>query len=222
VFDNTFKPFFGATCECSSSFIQKNLIFSQSITAWTIQRRKNILSIIVFFGEYASTRVHQSVYSIFIVRAASEEYNACSLFSVILCRVDEPVPFRLKFFIAGFKFGIRQGALYLWTARCRILGVRGANSIGILNAHTQLRLAFKVRGLAHKKNWRPDRQSSHTGWFQLTAALNGLYYWSNVSWSTSTNWHPARSKVLPAGGYFYEAKLKLLKFTGIKGPIRKI
>jgi hypothetical protein len=31
-----------------------------------------------------------------------------------------------------------------------------------------------------------------------------------------------RSKVLPAEGCFYEAKLKLLKFTGIKGPIRKI
>jgi hypothetical protein len=31
-----------------------------------------------------------------------------------------------------------------------------------------------------------------------------------------------RSKVLPAEGWFYEAKLKLIKFTGIKGPIRKI
>jgi hypothetical protein len=53
--------------------------------------------------------------------------------------------------------------------------------IGILNAQTQLRQAFKVRGLAHKKHWRPDRQSFHTGWVLLAAALNGLYYWFNVS-----------------------------------------
>jgi hypothetical protein len=30
-----------------------------------------------------------------------------------------------------------------------------------------------------------------------------------------------RRKVLPAEGWFYEAKLKLLKFTLIKGLIRK-
>jgi hypothetical protein len=47
-----------------------------------------------------------------------------------------------------------------------------------LNAHT---LKSKVRGLAHKKRWRWERQSSHTGWFLLAAALNGLYYCSNVS-----------------------------------------
>jgi hypothetical protein len=34
-------------------------------------------------------------------------------------------------------------------------------------------------------------------------------------------WHPARSKALPAERWFYKAKLKLGKFTGIKGPIRK-
>jgi hypothetical protein len=34
--------------------------------------------------------------------------------------------------------------------------------------------------------------------------------------------YPGRSKVLPAEGWFYEAILKLLKFTGVKGPIRKI
>jgi hypothetical protein len=34
---------------------------------------------------------------------------------------------------------------------------------GILNAHTLLQLESKVPGLAHKKHWRPERQSSHTG-----------------------------------------------------------
>jgi hypothetical protein len=34
-----------------------------------------------------------------------------------------------------------------------------------------LRLAFKVLRLAHKTHWRPERQSSHTGWFLLAAAL---------------------------------------------------
>jgi hypothetical protein len=37
-----------------------------------------------------------------------------------------------------------------------------------------------------------------------------------------TNWNPARSKALPYEIRFYEAKVKLQKFTGIKGPIRKI
>jgi hypothetical protein len=32
-----------------------------------------------------------------------------------------------------------------------------------------------MRGLAHKKHWRQERQSSHIGWFLLAAALNGLY-----------------------------------------------
>jgi hypothetical protein len=36
------------------------------------------------------------------------------------------------------------------------------------------------------------------------------------------NWYPGRSMILPAEGWCYEAKLKLLKFTGFKGPIRKI
>jgi hypothetical protein len=36
-------------------------------------------------------------------------------------------------------------------------------------------------GWAHKKSERPERQSSHTGWFLLAAALNGLYDWSNVN-----------------------------------------
>jgi hypothetical protein len=40
--------------------------------------------------------------------------------------------------------------------------------------------------------------------------------------SIKKNWNPARSKVLPAEEGFYGAKVKLLKFTGIKGPIRKI
>jgi hypothetical protein len=40
-----------------------------------------------------------------------------------------------------------------------------------LNAHTQQGLAFKVWGLAHKKHWRPERQSFHTGWFLLAATL---------------------------------------------------
>jgi hypothetical protein len=87
--------------------------------------------------------------------------------------------------LAPHRIPIRQGELCIWAgqANCWILGVRGANSIGILNTHTQLTrgLGFKVRGWAHKKHWRPERQSSHTGWFLLAAPLNGLYYWFNVS-----------------------------------------
>jgi hypothetical protein len=52
---------------------------------------------------------------------------------------------------------------------------------GILNAHALQQLGFKVLGLAHKTHWRPDRRSSHTGWFLFAAALNSLYNWSNVS-----------------------------------------
>jgi hypothetical protein len=52
---------------------------------------------------------------------------------------------------------------------------------GILNAHALLQLGFKVRGLAYWIHWRQDRQFSHTGWFLLAAALNCLYYWSNIS-----------------------------------------
>jgi hypothetical protein len=47
---------------------------------------------------------------------------------------------------------------------------------GILNAHALLQVGVKVRGFAHRKHWRPDHQSSHTGWFLLAAALNGLQY----------------------------------------------
>jgi hypothetical protein len=52
---------------------------------------------------------------------------------------------------------------------------------GTRNAHTLLQLVSEVRGLANKKRWRPERQSFHTGWFLLAAALNDLSYWSNVS-----------------------------------------
>jgi hypothetical protein len=64
----------------------------------------------------------------------------------------------------------------IWTSHCQNLSILGANSIGILNIHTQLRLASKVRGLGHRKHWHPERQSSHTGRFLLVVALKGLYY----------------------------------------------
>jgi hypothetical protein len=53
--------------------------------------------------------------------------------------------------------------------------------IGTLNAHSLLQLESKVRGMAYRIHWRPERQSSHSGRFLLAAALNCLYYWSNVS-----------------------------------------
>jgi hypothetical protein len=37
-----------------------------------------------------------------------------------------------------------------------------------------------------------------------------------------SNWNPARREFLPNEIRFYEEKLKLQQFTGIKGPIRKI
>jgi hypothetical protein len=45
-----------------------------------------------------------------------------------------------------------------------------------LNAQNLLQLDSKVRGLAYRKHWRPERQSSHTGQFLLPYALNYLYY----------------------------------------------
>jgi hypothetical protein len=61
---------------------------------------------------------------------------------------------------------------------CQIPGILSANSVVILNAHTQLRLASLVRGLAHRdrKHWHPARQSLLTGGF----LLEGFYHWSNV------------------------------------------
>jgi hypothetical protein len=53
--------------------------------------------------------------------------------------------------------------------------------IGTLTAQTLLQLESKVRGLAHRKHWRPERQSPHIGRFLLAAVLNCPYYWSNVS-----------------------------------------
>jgi hypothetical protein len=53
----------------------------------------------------------------------------------------------------------------------------GRQVIGTLNAHTLLKLESEVRGLAHKKHWRPERQSSHTGGFLLVVCTKG----SNVS-----------------------------------------
>jgi hypothetical protein len=64
---------------------------------------------------------------------------------------------------------------------CRISDILNANSIGILNAHTLLRLKSIVRGLAHRQLWYPASQSLHTGGFLLVVALAGLYYWSNLS-----------------------------------------
>jgi hypothetical protein len=46
---------------------------------------------------------------------------------------------------------------------------------GTRNAHTLLQLESKVRGLVHQKHWRPERQSSHTGWFLLVVAMKALY-----------------------------------------------
>jgi hypothetical protein len=60
-------------------------------------------------------------------------------------------------------------------AHCQIPGIESANSIGILNAHTQLRLGSKVLGLVLRKPWQPECQSSHTGGFPLAVALNGIY-----------------------------------------------
>jgi hypothetical protein len=57
--------------------------------------------------------------------------------------------------------------------------------------------------------WHPERQSS--GRFLLVVAYTVIL----------VQWHPARSKALPAERWFYKAKLKLGKVTGIKGPIRK-
>jgi hypothetical protein len=53
-----------------------------------------------------------------------------------------------------------------------------ANSIGILNAHTLLRLESKERGLAHRKHWYPVRQPLHTGGFHV--ALEAVYYLSKM------------------------------------------
>jgi hypothetical protein len=52
---------------------------------------------------------------------------------------------------------------------------------GTRNTHTLLQLESKVRELAHKKHWRPERQPSHTGWFLLAVAMKAIYYWYNVS-----------------------------------------
>jgi hypothetical protein len=43
-----------------------------------------------------------------------------------------------------------------------------------LNAHTLLRLAAEVRGLAPRKHWIPVRQSSHTGGFQLAYTIGPM------------------------------------------------
>jgi hypothetical protein len=42
-------------------------------------------------------------------------------------------------------------------------------------------LESSVRGLAHRKHWNPERQSSHTEGFLLVVVMEGLYYWSNLS-----------------------------------------
>jgi hypothetical protein len=60
----------------------------------------------------------------------------------------------------------------MWIAHCQIPGNKSANSIGILNAHTQLRLASKERGFGAQKHKHLERQSSHTGRFLLADALN--------------------------------------------------
>jgi hypothetical protein len=52
---------------------------------------------------------------------------------------------------------------------------------GILKAHILLLLESKVRRLAHRIHWNPERQCSLTGGFLLVVAMKGLYYWSNVS-----------------------------------------
>jgi hypothetical protein len=59
-------------------------------------------------------------------------------------------------------------------AHCRIPWNPERQLIGTMNAHTLLQLESKVRALAHKKHWRPDRQSSHTGRFILAVAMKAL------------------------------------------------
>jgi hypothetical protein len=128
------------------------------------------------------------------------------------------LPFSCSLLLAGWQFCILWEVLCIQDAHCRIPGILGTNSIGILNAHTQLRPrpASKVLGLVHRKNWHPVRQSFHTGRFLLAVALNGLHYWSNVSWTTQTNCPPARSKVPPAEtGFYQEANWNLWKIKEI-------
>jgi hypothetical protein len=48
--------------------------------------------------------------------------------------------------------------------------------IGTLKAHTVLQLKSKVRGLAYRTHWRPERQSSHTERFLLAAVLSSYYF----------------------------------------------
>jgi hypothetical protein len=44
----------------------------------------------------------------------------------------------------------------------------------------------------------------------------------HIAPSQIPNWHPGRSKKPLNENLFYEAELKHQKFTGIKGPIKKI
>jgi hypothetical protein len=66
-------------------------------------------------------------------------------------------------------------------AHYRIPGILNASSIGILKAHVPLTLESNMQRLAHRKHWHPARQSSHTVGFLLVVAVEGLYYWSNIS-----------------------------------------
>jgi hypothetical protein len=52
------------------------------------------------------------------------------------------------------------------------------NSIVVLNAHTPLRLEYKMQALGHNRT--PARQYSHSRGFLLVAVMEGLNYWTST------------------------------------------
>jgi hypothetical protein len=55
---------------------------------------------------------------------------------------------------------------HTWYPECQLFG--------ILNAHALLQLESKVRGLALRKHWHLERQSSHTEWFLLAYTIGPM------------------------------------------------
>jgi hypothetical protein len=53
----------------------------------------------------------------------------------------------------------KELCVHIQEAHCRIPGILSANPlIGILNAHAPLMLSSKIRGLAVRIPWNPERQ----------------------------------------------------------------
>jgi hypothetical protein len=112
--------------------------------------------------------------------------------------------------------------LRIQDAHCRIPGILNANSFGIVNAHTLLRLVSNLWGLAHSKHWKIQRANRGTLEDSYWLLLWRPFTIGPMSAGQHKQILRRGAKVSLNEKRFYCIKQNVKKITGVKGLIRTI